>query len=222
MAALGFVSTASAQTPRISSILVNGCTYTVGVSPTPCSMGPGDTLVVNGTGFGGTAGIVNTCDCNEITVPSADWTPTRVTGTVNWVSSSGGIQLETNGGQLSTPAVPYAALSAVITSISTATCTYTPGVSATQCVIAAGTPFTINGSHFGPGPLTGVSGPQVAICDCTNPTINSWDNNWLTSPSPTGNIITATAVEAACGNSIVVFSNGNQVPGSDPVPYTTC
>ncbi len=224
LAALWFGSAASAQTPTISSIVVEGCTYTVGVSTTPCPMGPGDTLVVNGTNFGSTGGGVNTCDCNAITVPSGNWTATKITGTVNWVytnpsSGSKGIQVETSGGVWSA-AVPYTALGAVITSIQVGTCTYTPGVSSTQCVITAGTEFTINGNHFGPGPV--VSGPQVTMCDCSDPTINSWDPNWTTSPSPTGNVIKATAVTAQCGNSIAVWSNGLNFLGSNPVPYTTC
>jgi len=37
---LWFCSTAAA-TPSISSYSVGSCTYTVGVSQTPCSMGPG-------------------------------------------------------------------------------------------------------------------------------------------------------------------------------------
>jgi hypothetical protein len=187
-------------------------------------MGPGMTLVVNGINFGRSSGIVSTCDCGQITVPSGKWTPTKITGTVNWVytnpsSGSNGIQVETAGGSWST-AVPYTALGAVITSIQVGTCTYTPGVSATQCVITAGTQFTINGSYFGPGPI--VSGPQVTICDCSNPTINSWNPNWTTSASATGNVIVATATAAACGTSIIVWSDGLNFLGSNPVPYTTC
>jgi len=225
LAAAWFNSAAAAQTPTITSIKIQdtGCVYTVGVSTTPCKMGPGNTLIVNGTNFS-TGGIVSTCDCAQITVPAGKWTATKITGTVNWVytnpsSGSNGIQVETSGGLWSS-AVPYTALGAVITSIQVGSCTYVPNVSSTQCVITAGTQFTINGSYFGPGPV--VSGPQVTMCDCSNPTINSWNPNWATSPSPTGNVITATAVVAECGNAITVWSDGLNFLGSNPVPYTTC
>jgi hypothetical protein len=71
-----WLGSASAQTPTISSIVVNGCTYTVGISTTPCKMAPVMTLVVNGANFGSVGGIVNTCDCNQITVQSGNWTTT--------------------------------------------------------------------------------------------------------------------------------------------------
>lgn len=216
-------SSASAQTPAISSISVKGCTYTVGVSKTTCAVAPGMTLVINGTNFGSSGGTVNTCDCPQIIVPSGKWTNTKITGFVyqvhpNW---SAGIQVETSGGTFSAAgAVPYTALAAVITSLKVGSCTYIPGVSATQCLINPGTEFTITGNYFGPGPLT--SGPQIAMCDCTNATINSWDPGWVSNPAATGNEIVAIAVAAECGNSIVVFAQDTTAPGSNPVPYTTC
>jgi hypothetical protein len=218
-------ATASAQTPTITSYTANGCTYTVGVSTTPCSMGPGTTLVVRGTNFGSVGGIVNTCDCPQIIVPSGNWTNTKVTGYVysvypNPTSGSAGIQVETIGGAWST-AVPYTPLAAQITKLTVGSCTYIPNVSSQLCVITAGTQFTVYGNYFGAGPLT--SGPQMTTCNsCTNATINSWDPNWTTNPSPTGNVIVATAAQAACGNSIIVWAEGFNILGSNPVPYTTC
>jgi hypothetical protein len=181
-------------------------------------MGPGNTLIVTGANFS-SGGIVSTCDCGEITVPPGQWTSTKITGTVNWVYSGSSIAVETSGGWWSNT-VPYTGLGAVITRIQVGSCTYTPNVSATQCVITPGTQFTIQGSYFGPGPV--VSGPQVSICDCSNPTINSWNPNWASTPSPTGNVIVATAVVALCGNSIVVWSEGLGFAGSNPVAYTAC
>jgi len=87
-------------------------------------------------------------------------------------------------------------------------------------LITAGTQFTVYGSYFGAGPLT--SGPQVVLCDCTNPTIDSWGPGWMSSPSATGNMITVTAVDAECGNSIVVYAEQYGTLPSNPVPYTTC
>jgi hypothetical protein len=222
--ALWLCAAATAQTPTITSYSANGCTYTVGVSRTPCSMGPGTTLVVRGTNFGTTPGNVGTCDCSSIVVPSGDWTNTQVTGyvysvAVNPSGGSVGIQLETAGGAFSN-AVVYTPLAAQITKLTAGSCTYIPNVSTQQCVITAGTQFTIYGSYFGAGPLT--SGPQISMCDCNNPTIQSWDPGWPSNPTPTGNVITATAVAAVCGNSIVVWAESFNTLGSNPIPYTTC
>lgn len=216
---------AFAQAPTITSYSVGGCTYTVGVSQTPCSMGPGSLLTVSGTGFGSTGGIVNTCDCPQIIVPSGDWTSTKVTGYVvsvypNPTSGSAGIQVENAGGGFSS-AVAYTPLAAQITKVVVGSCTYIPNQSTQQCLISPGTQFTIYGNYFGGGPAEG-SGPQVSMCDCTNPTINSWDPGWSSNPSATGNVITATAVDAECGNSIVVYAEDAGVLPSNPIPYTTC
>jgi len=218
------VSTASAQSPTITSYTANGCTYTVGVSTTPCSIGPGTTLVVKGTNFGNVGGIVATCDCPQIIVQAGGWTSTKITGYVysvypNPTSGSAGIQVENSGGAWSS-AVPYTPLAAQITKVTVGSCTYIPNVSSQQCVITTGTQFTVYGSYFGAGPLT--SGPQLTLCDCTATTINSWDPGWTTSPSPTGNVIVATATQAVCGNSIIVWAEGLNILGSNPVPYTTC
>jgi hypothetical protein len=222
-AVLLYTITAVSQTPSITSYSANGCTYTVGVSQTPCPIGPGTTLVVNGTNFT-SGGNVGTCDCPSIIVPTGKWTNTRVTGFVysvypNPSSGSVGIQLETVGGAFSN-AVPYTPLAAQITKVVVGSCTYIPNVSTQQCVITPGTPFTIYGSYFGAGPLT--SGPQVTLCDCSNPTIQSWDPGWTSNPSPTGNVVTATAVNAVCGNSIVVWAENFSVLQSNSIPYTTC
>ncbi|MGA9977244.1 MAG: hypothetical protein WBQ08_01210 [Candidatus Sulfotelmatobacter sp.] len=119
---------------------------------------------------------------------------------------------------------PYTALAAQITKVvvgsGSSSCTYIPDQSPLQCVITAGTQFTIYGNYFGAGPIT--SGPQVSLCDCSNPTINSWDPGWTSNPSATGNVITATAVDAECGNSIVVYAEAAATLPSNPVPYTTC
>lgn len=233
MSALGtlvlllFVASASA-TPSISSYSVdnNSCTYTVGgQNQTPCPIGPGSLLTVHGSGFGPSGGIVNTCDCN--TIINKSWSNTLITGWVYSVSPNfaNGIQVETSGGLLSAAgAAPYTALAAQITEVVVGSggnaCTYIPNQSAKQCLITAGTAFTVYGNYFGAGPVN--SGPQIGMCDCTNPTIQSWDPGWTSNPTETGNVIEATAVEAECGNSIVVFAEGAGVLPSNPVPYTTC
>jgi uncharacterized protein YaiE (UPF0345 family) len=192
------------------------------VSQTPCSMGPGSLITVNGSGLT-SAGIVATCDCTQIIVPSGDWTNTRITGYVYSVAAnfSAGIQVETSGGTWSASGVaPYTALAAQITKVVVGSCTYIPDQSPQQCLITAGTQFTIYGNYFGAGPLS--SGPQVTLCDCSSATINSWDPGWTSNPSATGNVITATAVDAECGNSIVVYAEAAATLPSNPVPYTTC
>jgi hypothetical protein len=222
--ALWLCCAAYASTPTIYSYSVGSCTYNVGQQgQTPCSIGPGSLITVTGTGFGSTPGVVNTCDCNTVIVTSWASNGTQVTGYVYSVAAnfSAGIQVETSGGSLSASgAAPYTALAAQITKVVVGSCTYIPNQSPQQCVITAGTQFTIYGNYFGAGPLS--SGPQVGLCNCTNPTINSWDPNWATSPSATGNVITATAVDAECGNSIVVYAEDASSLPSNPVPYTTC
>jgi hypothetical protein len=223
IAAICLCANAVAQAPVISSYSANGCTYTVGVSKATCSMGPGTKIVVRGTNFGTAGGIVNTCDCPQIIVPAGGWTSTRIVGYVyavftNPTSGSAGIQVETLGGAWSA-AVPYRALAAHITKLTTDNCTYIPGVSTRQCVITPGSQFTIYGSYFGSGEGQGA---QVGMCDCNNPTIQSWNPGWTNNPKPTDNVITATAVEAVCGNSIVVYAEGVGALPSNPIPYTTC
>jgi hypothetical protein len=223
IAAICLCANAIAQAPIISSYSANGCTYTVGVSKTTCSMGPGTKIVIRGTNFGTAGGIVSTCDCPEIIVPVGGWTDTRIVGYVfsvypNPTSGSVGIQVETLGGAWGA-AVPYTPLAAHITKVTVGSCTYIPGIPTHQCVITPGTQFTIYGSYFGAG---GGTGPQVTMCDCANPTIQSWNPGWINNPKPTDNVITATAVEAVCGNSIVVYAEGVGALPSNPIPYTTC
>jgi hypothetical protein len=186
-------------------------------------MGPGSLITVNGTGFGSTQGQIITCDCSDVIITSWASNGTQATGYVYTVTAnySPGIQIETSGGLYSASgAAPYTALAAQITEVVVGSCTYIPNQSPQQCVITAGTQFTIYGNYFGAGPLS--SGPQVVLCDCTNPTINSWDPNWISNPSATGNVITATAVDAECGNSIVVYAEAYGTLASNPIPYTTC
>jgi hypothetical protein len=222
---LWFCATASGQGPVITSYttqdFANNCTYTVATSKTPCAMGPGTTLTVYGTGFGTEGGGVGTCDCPGIILIS--WSSTKISGYVvsvwpNPTSGSSGINVETVGGVYSA-SVPYTPLAAQITKLVVGSCTWTP-TSAQQCVITAGTQFTIYGNYFGGGPTT--SGPQVSMCDCSNPTINSWDPGWSSNPTANNNVIVATAVNAECGNSIQVWAEDYNTLGSNPAPYTTC
>lgn len=209
---LWLVSTALSQSPKITTITVRntGCIYTVGTSTTPCEIGPGMILTVEGSNFGEEGGGVDLCDCNFITTVS--WTSTRVTGTVNWVAPNSILNLETAGGAWSN-ALPYTALGTVIEYIRVGNCTYVPNKSGKQCVITPGTQVTIYGRYFGPGP------GQVATCDCQNATIDSWDPYWATDPTPQNNKIVATAVDAVCGSTLAVSIDGML---SNTVPYTTC
>lgn len=174
LSALPLGGRALAQLPTITSYSANGCTYTVGLSRTPCSIGPGTKLAVRGKNFGNAGGIVNTCDCPEVIVPLGNWTDTKIVGYVysvypNPTPGSAGIQVENTGGGRSA-AVPYAPLAAHISRITVGSCTYIAGISKHQCVITPGTQFTLYGSYFGAGAN---SGPQVTMCDCPNPTIES-------------------------------------------------
>ena len=212
--ALWLCSTASGQTPTITSYSVSGCTYNPG--GTPCAIGPGTFLTVNGQNFG-SSGLVFTCDCGYFLPKSAS--ETKITVYVYSVAANSSIQVETSGGAYSNT-VPYTPIAAQITKLVVGSCTYIPNQSSQQCVITPGTQFTIYGNYFGVGPVT--SGPQVSMCDCNNPTINSWDSGWTSNPTTTGNSIVATAQTAECGNSIVVWAEGYNTLGSNPVPYTTC
>jgi hypothetical protein len=208
-------SFAFAQAPVITNITVKDtkCYYKVGTSTQPCSIGPGMTLIVTGSNFGKVGGGVSLCDCQSAT--TVKWTPTQVTVTVNAVNTSSGVTLETEDGGY-TSAVPYTPLSPVITSITVGSCTYTPNQSALLCLITPGTQITINGSYF--GPQTIYSAVQTCI-GCGSATIDSWNPNWSTSPSPFNNQIVATANQTACGNSISLWTG---VLGSNFIPYTAC
>ncbi len=184
-------------------------------------MGPGTLLTVIGTNFGSTSAGVTTCDCASVILSS--WSNTKITGYVASVDPnpgvySQGIQVENVGGTYST-AAPYTPIAAQVTQLVVGSCTWTP-TSTQQCVITPGTQFTLYGNYFGAG---GNSGPQINMCDCVQPTIQSWDSGWTSNPTVNNNVIVATANSAACGNSIQVWAEGI-VPtmGSNPVPYTTC
>jgi hypothetical protein len=173
------------------------------------------TLIVRGTNFGPPSGSIILCDC--LTANTVTWTSTRVTATVNNVTSNSAISLETEGGAFSTDAVPYTALGPVITSIVVGDCTYIPDQSATLCLITPGTQFTINGSYF--GPLSSDYSHVQTCGGCQFATINSWDPNWSTSPSPYNNQIVAVANQAVCGSTIAIFAD---MIWSNHVPYTAC
>jgi len=208
-------SHAFAQPPVITSISVKdtGCYYKVGTSTQACSIGPGMTLIVIGSNFGKTGGGVSLCDCPSATI--LKWTPTRVTAVVNGVNPNSGVALETIAG-LWTSSVPYTALGPVITSIVVGSCTYIPNQTPTLCLITPGTQITINGSYFGPQTLYS----SVSTCTgCGSATIDSWNPNWLTSPSPYNNQIMATVNQAACGNTVSIVAGSL---GSNFIPYTAC
>ena len=211
---LCLASAALSQSPTITSIEIkqSGCIYTVGTSTTPCEIGPGMTLTVKGRNFGAAGGGVGLCDCPDFT--NLKWTSTRVSGTVDWVAPNSTIMLETAGGSYSN-VLPYTALAPVIEHIQVGTCTYVPGYSFKQCVVTPGTDVTLYGSYFGPGP------GEVATCDCTAATIDSWDQDWATNPSPTHNKIVVTTVDAVCGSTIEVRTGSGGI-WSNAVPYTTC
>jgi hypothetical protein len=201
------------QTPTIASVRVaeTGCVYNVGANSAPCSIGPGMTLTINGNNFGQEAGGVGLCDCNFST--AVRWKPTRVIVTVDWVAPKSAIALETPGGAWSNT-VPYIALPPVITRVDVGSCSYVPNESRKQCVLTTGAQVTIHGRYFGKGI------GEVATCDCKdNATIDSWNADWSTHPSPAGNTIVVTAIEAICGSTIVVRANEMW---SNAVPYTTC
>jgi hypothetical protein len=211
---LWLASTTFAQSPTITSVTVKdtACTYKVGISTRQCSIGPGMTLIVKGSNFGTTGGGIILCNCPATTI--VQWTSTRVVSTVNAVTPNASLALETVGGLWSN-AVPYTPLGPVITSIVVGNCTYIPNQSPTLCQITPGTQVTVNGSYFGPmSPYNG-----VRTCNCAAATINSWNPNWLTSPSPYNNQIVATATQAVCGSTVAV-SVGQL--WSNYVPYTAC
>jgi hypothetical protein len=139
-----------ARSPTITGTIVKdtGCICTVGSSTKMGSVAPGMSLIVRGTNFGPHSGAIILCDCRTAT--TVTWTSTRVTVTVNNVSSSSNISLATEGGAISRDAAPYTALGPVITSIVAGNCTYVPDQSSSLCLITPGTQFTINGSYFGP------------------------------------------------------------------------
>jgi len=211
---LWLASTSFAQSPTVTSVTVKdtGCVYRVGVSTRSCNIGPGMTIIVKGSNFGTTGGGVSLCGCPAATI--VQWTPIRVTATVNAVTPNASLALETLGGSWSN-AVPYAPLGPVVTSIVVGTCTYVPNQSPTLCLITPGTQVTINGSYFGPASGNG----YVSTCGCTAATINSWNPNWLTSPSPYNNQIVVTATQAVCGSTVGVFAGELW---SNYVPYTAC
>lgn len=212
---LWLASTALAQSPTITSVTVKdtGCTYTVGVSTRLCSIAPGMTLIVKGSNFGPPAGSISLCDC--LTATNVKWTSTRVTATVNNVTPNASLALETVGGAWSN-ALPYTALGPVITSIVVGNCTYIPSQTPTLCLITPGTQITINGSYFGPQSIYSI----VRTCNsCAGATINSWNPNWLTSPSPYNNQIVATVQQAVCGSTVAVLAD---LLWSNYVPYTAC
>jgi hypothetical protein len=172
------------------------------------------TLVVKGSNFGTTGGGIILCNCPATTI--VQWTSTRVVATVNSVASNASLALETVGGLWSN-AVPYTPLGPVITSIVVGNCTYIPNQSPRLCQITPGTQVTINGSYFG---SSTTPNNQVATCgSCATATIDSWDPNWLTKPSPYNNQIVITANQAFCGSTVAVFANQLW---SNYVPYTAC
>jgi hypothetical protein len=215
LAPLWLASATLGQSPTITSFTVKdaACTYTVGVSTKQCSIGPGMTLIVKGSNFDTPGGSINLCDCPSPTI--VQWTSTKITATVNVVSSNANLRVETVGGEFSN-AIPYTALAPLITSIVVGSCTYIPNQSPALCLITPGTQITINGSYFGPSTTYGI---QVTTCDCATSTINSWDPNWLTSPSPYNNQIVVTANQAHCGSTLAVFTG---TIWSNYVPYTAC
>lgn len=209
-------STTLAQSPTIASVTVKdtGCVYYVGHSTKQCSIAPGMTLIVKGTNFGLPGGVITTCDCLAAT--TVTWTSTRVTATVNNVTANASVSLETVGGQFSTDSVPYTFLVPVITSVVVGNCTYIPDQSSTLCLITPGTQVTINGSYFGP---FSSNYSHVRSCDGCLATINSWNPNWNSSPSPYNNQIVAVADRATCGSTVAVFASNIW---SNYVPYTAC
>jgi len=214
LASFLFTSIALAQAPAVTGFTVKdtGCIYTVGVSTKQCSIAPGMTLIVRGSNFGSLSGVIVLCNCPGPTI--VKWTSTRVTATVNTVTPNASLAVETEGGAFSN-ALPYTPLGPVITSIVVGNCTYIPNQTPTLCMITPGTQITINGSYFGPASPNN----QAVTCDCAAATIDSWDPNWLTSPSPYNNQIVITATQAVCGSTVAVLTG---VLWSNYVPYTAC
>jgi len=213
---LWLASAMFAQSPTITSVKVKetACAYTVGVSTRQCAIGPGMTLTVKGTNFGTVGGGITLCNCPPATI--VQWTSTRVVAIVNSVDPNASVALETIGGAWSN-AVAYAPLGPVITSIVVGNCTYIPNQSPMLCMITPGTQVTINGSYFGPS--TTPTNYVVTCSSCGAATINSWNPNWLTSPSPYNNQIVVTATQAFCGSTVAVHAGDLW---SNFVPYTAC
>jgi hypothetical protein len=216
LAPFWLASTTLAQSPTITSVTVKdtACIYTVGRSTKQCSVAPGMTLIVKGTNFGPPGGVIILCDC--LTGTTVTWTSTRVTAIANNVTTNASVSLQTAAGLPSTDAVPYTALGSVITSIVVGNCTYIPDQSSTLCLITPGTQVTINGSYFGP---FSSNYSHVRTCDGCLATINSWNPNLNTSPSPYNNQIVAVADQATCGSTLAVFADQLW---SNYIPYTAC
>jgi len=216
LALFWLASTTLAQSPTITSVTVKDtrCVYNVGSSTKQCSIAPGMTLIVKGTNFGPPGGVIISCDC--LTATTVTWTSTRVTAIVNNVTPNANISMATVGGANSSNAVPYTALGPVITSIVAGNCTYIPDQSSTLCLITPGIQVTINGSYFGP---FSSNYSHVRTCNNCLATVNSWNPNWNTSPSPYNNQIVAVADQATCGSTVAVFASNIW---SNYVPYTAC
>jgi len=202
------------QSPQIASFTVTDhqttCTYVVGVTTTPCSIGSGMFLTISGSNFGTLPEGVSLCDCPFTTLRR--WSDTEISSIVNSVAPLQSVSVELPTGAWSN-AVPYTALAPIITRIEVGTCIYQEGQSKRQCVVVPGAQITIRGKYFGPGI------GQVGTCDCAGATIDSWNPDWSFNPSPTDNTVVATAVTAICGSFITLQAN---TMWSNPVPYTTC
>ncbi len=196
------------------------CTFTVGKSTKPCPMGPGTKLIIEGSGFWtGSIGVVTTCDCPILIASARDFTNTKITGYVNSVgiqpTNSMGITVETSVGEWSN-AVPYTPLAAQITKLVVGDCTYIPNQSPQQCFIAPGMQFTVYGNYFGGGGET----PELAMCDCIQPSVIGMTPDWYGKPSANNNSITATANDVVCGSTIIWFAEGvNSGLPSNAVAY---
>ena len=200
------------QSPTITSIEVQEtkCVYTLGGQTPPCSIGPGMTVLIEGTNFGESGGNVSFCACNSAILNR--WKDSSINTTVSFVTPNSMLSVETVGGGHSN-VVPYVALAPVIDRLDVGDCTYIPGESKHQCQILTGSQITIRGKYFGQGP------GGVATCDCPNATVLTWDPNWLLDPSPAGNTIVATVADAIPGSTVSIMISGMQ---SNAVPYTTC
>jgi len=207
-----FCSAAFAQVPFITSISVNGngpsCTYRVGHSPPDpvCTIGPGMTLVVSGSGFGSQVS-VKTCDCSSATIVGTP-TSSQVTAVVNFVASRATISVQNSGGFPSNT-VSYNPFAPNIASIQVGSCIYNvSSPPAYPCSVEAGSQVTINGNYFGmwADPLNS----QVYTCLCPAAAIHSWTNQQ----------INVTASYVAPNSDIQVGISGGQLPFSNAVPYT--
>lgn len=202
-----------ASTPTITSISLkeNKCTYIVGSSNTPCPIGPGMTLTINGSGFGTSPASVGLCDCGSAT--DVQWSDAQVVVIVNWIWTNSVLDIETARGEYSN-AVPYTALAPVITKITVDNCVYVPNVSRTLCPISPGSKITIDGKLFGPQSQYGL----VSLCDCDAATVVTWNPAWNLTPSAANNEIVAVASQALNGAVLAVRANGIW---SNNIPYIT-